>query len=174
MATWYTVKVQPEREEKVRNLLEERIKFHGAGDKIRTLLIPTESMTEIRGGKKRIVEQKTLPGYLFIEMDLDDECWHLINETTGVTGFVSANPRDPQPLPDEEMDRILVRQEDEKPKPKVEFEIHQEVRIKNGPFENFQGEVEEIHPDKGILKVMVPIFGRKTPVELEYHEVERM
>ncbi len=175
MATWYTLKVQPEREEKIRNLLLERIRTKGLGDVIRTLLIPTESMSEIRGGKKRIVEQKTYPGYLFVEMDLTDDSWYLINETAGVTGFVSANPREPQPLPEDEINRILKIIDDrkEKPKPKIEFEAGQNVRIKDGPFENYEGQVEEVYPDKGVLRVNVFIFGRSTPVELEYYQVER-
>lgn len=175
MATWYTVKVQPEREEKIKNLLLDRIRMKGLGNEIRQILIPTESVSEIRGGKKRIVEQKTYPGYLFIEMDLTDETWYLITETAGISGFVSANPRHPVPLPEEEMNRILRTMDDqkEKPKPKIEFEIGQKVRIKEGPFTNFEGTVEDVNPEKGILKIIVPIFGRSTPVELEYYQVER-
>lgn len=175
MATWYTLKVQPEREEKIRNLLLERVRTRGLQEQMRQILIPTESVSEIRGGKKRIVEQKTYPGYLFIEMDLTEDSWYAITETAGITGFVSANPREPQPLPDDEINQILKVIDDhkEKPKPKIEFESGQSVRIKDGPFENFEGQVEEIYPDKGLLKVNVFIFGRSTPVELEYYQVER-
>jgi transcriptional antiterminator NusG len=175
MGTWYTLKVQPEREEKIRNLLLERVRNNGLESQIRTILIPTESVSEIRSGKKRVVEQKTYPGYLFVEMDLVDEAWYAINETAGITGFVSANPREPQPLPDEEINRILKVIDDgkEKPKPKIEFEVGQGVRIKDGPFTNFEGQVEEVYPDKGLLKINVFIFGRSTPVELEYCQVER-
>lgn len=173
--SWYTLKVQPEREEKIRGLLLERIRNKGLGDTVRELLIPTESVSEVRNGKKRIVHQKTYPGYLFVEMDLTEDSWYVITETTGVTGFVSANPREPQPLPEEEIGRILKIIDDgkEKPKPKIEFEVGQGVRIKDGPFENFEGAVEEVYPDKGLVKVNVFIFGRSTPVELEYHQVER-
>lgn len=175
MATWYTLKVQPEREEKIRNLLKEKIRNEGLQETIRTLLIPTESVSEVRNSKRKIVEQKTYPGYLFVEMDLTDDSWYLITETAGITGFVSANPREPVPLPDEEINRILQIIDDrkEKPKPKIEFEVRQAIRIKDGPFENFEGQVEEIYPDKGLLKVNVFIFGRSTPIELEYHQVER-
>lgn len=175
MGTWYTVKVQPEREEKIRNLLLEQIKTKGLGEQIREILIPKESVQEIRAGKKRIVEQKTYPGYLFVEMDFTDEAWYVITETTGISGFVSANPREPVPLPDEEINRILKSMDDqkEKPKPKIEFEAGQKVRIKEGPFENFEGNVEEVHPEKGVVKVNVHIFGRSTPVELEFYQVER-
>lgn len=173
--SWYTLKVQPEREEKIKNLLQERVRNKGLQDTIRQILIPTESMSEIRNGKKRIVEQKTYPGYLFVEMDMTEDAWYVITETTGITGFVSANPRDPQPLPEEEIGRILriIDDRKEKPKPKIEFEVGQGVRIKDGPFENFEGQVEEVYPEKGLLKVNVFIFGRSTPVEMEYHQVER-
>lgn len=175
MATWYALKVQPEREEKIKGLLEQRIKLDGLEEIIRTILIPTEHMAEIRGGKKRIVEQKTYPGYIFAEMDLTDEAWYLIAETQGVTGFVAPNPREPQPLTDDEIGKILKDIDDkkEKPKPKVEFTIGERVRIKEGPFQNYEGMVEEVFPAKGLLRVNVHIFGRSTPVELEYYQVER-
>lgn len=132
-------------------------------------------MAEIRGGKKRIVEQKTYPGYLFVEMDLTDDVWYLISETTGITGFVAPNPREPVPLTEVEIGKILKDIDDKKeqPKPKVEFEVDQRVRIKEGPFQNYEGIVEEVFPDKGLLRVNVHIFGRSTPVELEYCQVER-
>ncbi len=176
--TWFALKVQPEREERIRNLIEEKIRNKGMRDVIRTILIPTESVSEVRkDGKKRVVDQKTYPGYLFIEMDMDnDDAWYIITETAGVSGFVSADPRKPQPLPDEEMDRILKVIDDgrEKPKPKVEFEAGEQVRIKEGPFGSYEGVVEEVYPDRGQLKVNVFIFGRSTPVELGYHQVERV
>ncbi len=176
--TWFALKVQPEREERIRNLIEEKIRNKGMRDVIRTILIPTESVSEVRkDGKKRVVDQKTYPGYLFIEMDMDnDDAWYVITETAGVSGFVSADPRKPQPLPDEEMDRILKVIDDgrEKPKPKVEFEAGEQVRIKEGPFGSYEGVVEEVYPDRGQLKVNVFIFGRSTPVELGYHQVERV
>ncbi len=176
--TWFALKVQPEREERIRNLIDEKIRNKGMRDIIRTILIPTESVSEVRkDGKKRVVDQKTYPGYLFIEMDMDnDDAWYIITETAGVSGFVSADPRKPQPLPDEEMDRILKVIDDgkEKPKPKVEFEAGEQVRIKEGPFGSYEGVVEEVYPDRGQLKVNVFIFGRSTPVELGYHQVERV
>ncbi len=173
--TWYTLKVQPEREEKIRDLLMERIRNKGLTDQMRQILIPTESVQEIRGGKKRIIQQKTYPGYLFAEMDLTDESWYVITETAGISGFVSANPREPVPLPDDEINRILqsMRDDKEKPKPKVEFEPGENVRIKEGPFENYEGQVEEVYAEKGTLKVNVFIFGRSTPVELEFFQVEK-
>lgn len=175
MANWYALKVQPEREEKIRGLLEQRIRLHGLGDEIREIMIPTEKVSEVRNGKKRVVEIKTYPGYLFAEMDLTDDSWYVITETDGVTGFVASNPRDPQPLPSHEINRILkdMLDQSEAPKPKVEFDVGQTVRIKDGPFQNYEGLVEEVHPAKGILKVNVHIFGRTTPVELEYFQVEK-
>ncbi len=172
---WYTLKVQPEREEKIRGLLLDRVRNKGLTDQVRTVLIPTESVSEVRSGKRRVVDQKTYPGYLFVEMTLTDESWYIITETAGVSGFVSANPREPLPLSAEEMGRVLRSIDDrrEKPKPKIEFEMGQRVRIKEGPFQNYEGAVEEIFPDKGVLRVNVFIFGRSTPVELEYHQVER-
>lgn len=178
MATWYTLKVQPEREERIKNLLMEKIRNKGLGLSIRQILIPTESVSEIRkDGKKRVIDQKTYPGYLFLEMDMDDDdAWYLVTETAGVSGFVSADPRKPQPLPDDEMNRILRVIDDRKdrPKPKVEFDVGQQVRIKEGPFESYEGAVEEVYPDRGQLKVNVFIFGRSTPVELGYSQVERV
>ncbi len=176
--TWFALKVQPEREERIKNLIEEKIRNKGMRDVIRTILIPTESVSEVKkDGKKRVVDQKTYPGYLFIEMDMgNDDAWYIITETAGVSGFVSADPRKPQPLPDEEMNRILKVIDDgrEKPKPKVEFETGEQVRIKEGPFGSYEGVVEEVYPDRGQLKVNVFIFGRSTPVELGYHQVERL
>ena len=177
MATWYVLKVQPEREERIRNLLVERIRTHGLSDAVRRVLIPTESVQEVRGSRKgKIIDQKTYPGYLFVEMDMEnDEAWYLTVETAGVSGFVSADPRHPQPLPDAEISRILKIIDDrrEKPKPKIEFEPGTSVRIKEGPFDNYEGTVEEVYPDRGQLRVNVFIFGRSTPVELGYHQVER-
>lgn len=174
--TWYTVKVQPEREDKIKNLMEQEVKRKGLTTQIRQILIPTETVQEVRSGRKRVVEQKTYPGYLFVEMDFNDDVWYLITETSGVTGFVSANPREPVPLPDEEINRILQQLDDqkEKPKPKVDFEAGQGVRIKEGPFENYEGVVEEVYPEKGEVKVNVHIFGRSTPVVLEFCQVERL
>lgn len=176
MGTWYTVKVQPEREERIKGLLEEQIRSHGLQDTIREILIPSVKVQDFRSRKKRITSEKTYPGYLFLEMDLTDEAFFVITEISGISGFVSADPLKPAPLPEEEMNRILQSMEEQKdkPKPKIEFEAGQRVRIKDGPFVNYEGVVEEIYPDKGLLKVNVHIFGRNTPVELEFNQVERL
>jgi len=177
MPTWYVLKVQPEREDRIRNLLLERIRGRGLSGVIRRVIIPSESVQEVRGSRKgKITEQKTFPGYLFVEMDMDnDEAWYLMVETAGVSGFVSGDPRHPQPLPDAEINRILKAMDDrkERPKPKIEFEPGTAVRIKEGPFDNYEGTVEEVYPERGQLRVNVFIFGRSTPVELGYHQVER-
>ena len=176
MATWFVVKVQPEREDRIRNLILEKVRNQGLTDVIRQILIPSERVQEVRNNRKREIDQKSYPGYLFVEMDMDsDAAWYAVIETAGVAGFVSADPRKPQPLPDEEINRILriIDDRKEKPKPRIEFESGQSVRIKDGPFENYEGTVEEVFPERGQLKVNVFIFGRNTPVELEYHQVER-
>ena len=178
MPTWFALKVQPEREKRIRDLIAEKIRNKGMADVIRQILIPTESVSEVRkDGKRQVVDQKTYPGYLFVEMDMDnDDAWYIVTETAGVSGFVSADPRRPQPLPDDEMARILKVIDDgrEKPKPKVEFESGAHIRIKEGPFNSYEGVVEESYPDRGQLRVNVFIFGRSTPVELGYHQVERV
>lgn len=176
MGTWYTVKVQPEREDRIKGLLDEQIRSHGLQNTIRQILIPSVKIQEIRNGKKRVTDMKSYPGYLFLEMDLTDEAFFVITEINGISGFVSADPMHPDALPAEEMDRILqsIEEQKDKPKPKIEFEVDQQVRIKDGPFINYEGVVEEIYPEKGLLKVNVHIFGRNTPVELEFYQVERI
>ena len=177
MATWFVLKVQPGREERIRNVLEEKIRTNGMTEAVRTILVPTETLSEVKNGKKRVVLQKTYPGYLFIEMDISSQrSWYLITETAGVSGFVSPNPLKPQPLPEEEINKILKTMDDhkERPKPKIEFEAGQRGRIKEGPFNSYEGDVEEVYPERGQLKVTVFIFGRSTPVELGYHQVERI
>ena len=183
MATWYALKVQPEREDKIKNILDDRIRRAGLTDVIRTLLVPKESRAgaakKTRGGdttKKRVVEVKTYPGYIFVEMDLTDEAWYLINDTNGISGFVSANPRAPVPLPDDEIARILrtINESKESPKPKMDFAVGSTVRIKAGPFENFEGTVEVVDNEKWVLRLNVQIFGRSTPVEIGCDKVEKI
>jgi transcriptional antiterminator NusG len=175
---WYTLKVQAEREEKIRGTMEARIRAAPpeVRDRFGRILVPSEHYTEIRGGKKRVTKQKMYPGYLLIEMDLTDESWFLVVETGGVAGFVGPNRRHPAPMPLQEVARLLREMEDkkEKPRPRINFEIGDGVKIKEGPFENYDGVVEEVTPSKGLVKVSVSIFGRSTSVELEYSKVERL
>lgn len=172
---WYVVHTQTGHEERVRTTLENRIKAANAQELISQILIPTEKVSEVRGGKKRIMERKFFPGYVLIEMELSDEIWYLIKNTPGITGFIGPGSK-PQPLREEEVATILKQAEEskEKPIPKVIFEKGESVKIIEGPFTNFSGLIDEINPAKGKIKVMVSIFGRSTPVELEYWQVEKM
>ena len=172
---WYVVHTQTGHEEKVKNHLEKRIQAANAQDMISQILIPTERVSEVRGGKKKIMERKFFPGYVLIEMELRDEGWYLIKNTPGITGFIGPGAR-PHPLRDDEVAVILKQAEEskEKPMPKVIFKKGESVKIIEGPFTNFSGEIEEVFPAKGKIKVMVSIFGRSTPVELEYWQVEKI
>lgn len=175
---WYTLKVQAEREERIKDSIEARVR--AASAEVRAsfgrILVPSEHVAEIRGGKKRITKQKMYPGYLLIEMDVADDPWFLVTETPGVAGFVGGSRRDPLPMPEQEVARLLREMEDkkERPRPKIEFDVGEGVKIKEGPFENYDGLVEEVTPSKGIVKVSVSIFGRSTTVELEYSKVEKL
>ncbi|MBN1793590.1 MAG: transcription termination/antitermination factor NusG [Candidatus Omnitrophica bacterium] len=175
MKSWYVIHTQTGQEEKVKANVESRIKDSGLADRISQVLIPTEKVSEVRGGQKKISTRKFYPGYVLVEMELSDEAWYFIRNTPGVTGFVGPGKK-PLPLDEKEVKRIIKQTEErkEKPKPKVEFESGESVRVKEGPFTNFTGVVEEANPNKGKLKVMVSIFGRATPVELEYWQVERL
>jgi transcriptional antiterminator NusG len=176
--SWYTLKVQAEREEKIRETIEARIRAirPEVQEQFGRILVPSEHFTEIRGGKKRVSKQKMYPGYLLIEMDLTDDSWFLVVETNGVASFVGPDRRHPVPMPEQEVGRLLREMEDkkEKPRPKIDFEIGDGVKIKEGPFENYDGVVEEVTPAKGLVRVSVSIFGRSTSIELEYSKVERL
>jgi transcriptional antiterminator NusG len=175
MKNWYVVHTQTGSEEKVRKTLENRIASFGMQDFISKIIIPTEQVSEIRAGKKKISQRKFFPGYLLIEMELDEKTFLFVKTTPGVTGFIGLGKK-PMPLPQTEVDNILKRTEETqaKPSPKVLFEKGEQVRVTEGPFLNFNGTIEEIHPEKGKIKVSVSIFGRATPVELEYWQVEKI
>jgi transcriptional antiterminator NusG len=172
---WYAIRAQSEREDLIRDNLEAKVRAAGLQDVIARIMVPREHVSEIRDGKKRIIQRKMYPGYILVEADLTDEAWFLITETPGISGFVGSRTK-PQPLTEAEISRILRDIEDkkERPRPKVEFEVGDGVKIKSGPFENYDGVIEEINPAKGLLRVSVSIFGRSTPVELEYSQVERL
>ncbi len=172
---WYVLRVQSGREEKVKNTLARKVQLAGLEDRVTNILVPTENVTEIKGGRKRIRERKLYPGYIMVEMELDDEVWFTIRDTPGIGDFVGAYGR-PVPMEPEEVERILKGQEqkEEQPVVKIDLERGQSVKIKEGPFENFDGIVEEVNPAKGLVKVIVTIFGRATPVELEYWQVEKI
>jgi len=172
---WYVLRVQSGREEKVKETLARKVQLAGLEDRVTNILVPTENVTEIKGGKKRVRERKLYPGYILVEMELDDDVWFAIRDTPGIGDFVGAYGR-PVPMEPEEVERILKGQEqkEEQPVVKIDLERGQSVKIKEGPFENFDGIVEEVNPAKGIVKVIVTIFGRATPVELEYWQVEKI
>jgi transcriptional antiterminator NusG len=171
---WYIIHSYSGFERKVKESLESRVKAFGLEDKIGRVLIPTESVTEVRSGKKYTVERMFYPGYVLVEMDMDDHVWHVVKATPRVTGFVGTGQQ-PTPLSDEEVQQIVYKsgESKEKPKLKVKFEKNETVRITEGPFATFTGVVDEVNDDRETLKVMVTIFGRSTPVELEFKQVEK-
>ena len=171
---WYIVHTYSGFEERVKENLTQRIDALGMRDQFGEIKIPTETLIEMKGGKKRQVERKFFPGYILIEMDMTDDAWHLVKNTPKVTGFVGAGKK-PTPLSPEEVDSILnqVHEAKEKPKPKHVYEHGEHVRIIDGPFTNFTGVVEDVNLDRNTLRVMVTIFGRSTPVELEFLQVQR-
>ena len=172
---WYVIHTQTGHEDRVKTAIDSKIQQGAAKDLIYQVMIPTEKVSEVKEGKKRITQRKFFPGYVLVEMELNNESWYIIKSTPGVSGFIGSGKR-PLPLKEEEIATILKEAEDkkEKPIPKVVFEEGESVKITEGPFTNFHGAVEEINPNRGKLKVMVTIFGRATPVELEYWQVERV
>lgn len=170
---WYGVHTYSSFENKVRLNLLESIKNEGMEDFFEEILIPCETVVELKKGEKKTSSRKFFPGYILVKMELTDETWHLVKETAKVTGFVGGNT--PFPIADEEVNKITQRMEEgaEKPRPKVLFEVGETVRVVDGPFLNFSGVVEDVKPDKGKLRVTVTIFGRATPVELEFMQVEK-
>ena len=172
---WYVIHTQTGYENRVRNLLEGKVKAGLAKDAIAQILVPVEQVSEIKAGKKRISQRKFFPGYILVEMELTDESWYLIKSIPGVTGFVGAGAK-PLPLKEDEIEMILkqAKEAKEKPTPKVVFDKGESVRVNDGPFTNFNGTVEEANLAKGKVKVMISIFGRATPVELETWQVEKI
>ncbi len=172
---WYIIHTYSGFERKVKESLESRRNAFGLQDKIGSVVIPTEPVTEIRGGKKYTTERAFLPGYVLVQMEMDDHVWHVVKSTPRVTGFLGAGNQ-PTPLSEEEVNQIVFRVAEgkDKPKLKVKFEKNESVRITEGPFATFTGVVDEVNEDRETLKVMVTIFGRATPVELEFGQVEKV
>ena len=175
MKHWYVIHTQTGFEDRVKAVLEGKIKAGLTKDAISQVLVPVEQVSEIKAGKKKISQRKFFPGYLLVEMELSDESWYLIKSIPGVTGFVGAGSR-PIPLKTDEIDNILkqAKEAKEKPTPKVIFEKGENIRVNDGPFTNFNGVIEEAILAKGKVKVMISIFGRATPVELETWQVEKV
>ncbi|MEA3546158.1 MAG: transcription termination/antitermination protein NusG [Thermodesulfobacteriota bacterium] len=171
---WYILHAYSGFEEKVKTAMLERIKKAGQEEMFGEILVPTEQVVEMIKGTKKTSSRKFFPGYILLNVDLNDETWHTVRDTPKVSGFVG-NDLHPEPLSDAEAMKIIGRIRDgaEKPKPKVIYEIGDVIRVTDGPFSNFQGVVEEVYPDKGRVKVLVSIFGRETPVELEFIQVTR-
>ncbi len=172
---WYILHAYSGFERKVRESIESRVQAFGLKERVGRVMIPTEPVTEIVNGKKRTVERVFLPGYVLVEMELDNELWHVLKDTPKVTGFLGTGDK-PVALSEEEVSSILFRSETTKDKPrmKIKFEKSEQVRITDGPFANFNGVVDEVNEDRETLKVMVTIFGRSTPVELEFGKVEKI
>ena len=172
---WYIVHTYSGYEGKVRESLKQRVDALGMNEVIGEILIPTEDVVEMRSGEKIISKKKFFPGYVLINMEMSDNAWHVVKNTPKVTGFVGMGNK-PTPLTQEEVDRIInqVSVAAEKPKPKFQFQRGEQVRIIDGPFTNFQGVVDEVNNDRATLKVMVTIFGRSTPVELDFLQVEKL
>jgi len=171
---WYIIHTYSGYENKVKEAIEQRFNALEKDELLGEVLIPTETVLEMKNGKKVVTSKKLFPGYIYIRMLLTDDGWHVVKNTPRVTGFVGG--RNPAPLSEDEIGTILnqVHMAQEKPKPKFLFETGEKIKIIDGPFANFIGSVDEINEDKGTLKVMVTIFGRSTPVELGFHEVEKI
>ena len=172
---WYVVHAYSGYEKKVATALQERIELHNMQDNFGEVLVPTEEVVEMRAGQKRKSERKFFPGYVLVQMDLTDDTWHLVKETPRVMGFIGGKADQPAPITDKEAELILQRMDDsvEAPKPKTIFEPGEMVRVIDGPFNDFNGVVEEVNYEKSRLQVAVLIFGRSTPVELEFGQVEK-
>jgi transcription termination/antitermination protein NusG len=170
---WYVVHCYSGYENKVRHAIEQRIETMGMRDKIFDVIVPTEEEIEVKDGKRRTVERRVFPGYILVEMKMDEDSWYVVRNTPGVTGFVGMG-NDPTPLRPEEVKQIMDRMSEEAPKVKVTFKVGQKVRIVDGPFNDFIGTVAAIDPDKSKVRVMVNFFGRDTPVELDFLEVEKV
>ena len=172
---WYVIHAYSGFEKQVKKSLEERIKRAGMEDRFGEILVPTEEVVEMKKGVKRRSERKFFPGYVLVQMELDDETWHLVKEVPRVMGFIGGRSDRPAPISDREAEQILdrVKEGAEKPRPKVLFEVGEMVRVTDGPFADFNGVVEEVNYEKSRLRVAVLIFGRSTPVELEFDQVEK-
>ncbi len=172
---WYVVHTYSQFEKSVQRALVERIAREGMADLFGQILVPVEEVVELKSGQKSISERKFFPGYVLVEMDMTDESWHLVKNTPKVTGFLGGSAMKPTPITQKEVDNIMSQMQAgvEKPRPKVLFEVGEAVRVKEGPFTDFHGSVEDVNYDKSKLRVAVTIFGRSTPVELSFGQVEK-
>ncbi|MGY0197162.1 transcription termination/antitermination protein NusG [Leptothrix sp. BB-4] len=173
---WFVVHAYSGMEKAVERNLRERIERSGMQSKFGRILVPTEEVVEMKNGKKAVTERRFFPGYVLVEMLMDDESWHLVKNTSKVTGFVGGAKNRPTPISEDEVMKIVNQMQEgiEKPRPKVEWEVGEVVRVKEGPFTDFNASIEEVNYDKNKLRVSVTIFGRATPVELDFHQVEKV
>ncbi len=172
---WYVVHAYSGMEKAVERNIQERINRAGMQDKFGRILVPMEEVVEVKNGQKKTTERKFFPGYVLVEMIMDDDTWHLIKHTNKVTGFVGGAKNRPSPISEAEVAKIVNQMQEgtEKPRHKVEFEVGEYVRVKDGPFTDFNGSVEDVNYDKSKVRVSVTIFGRATPVELEFSQIEK-
>lgn len=172
---WYVVHAYSGFESQVKRSLEERIKRSGMTKKFGDILVPTEEVVEMRDGQKRRSDRKFFPGYVLVQMDIDDDSWHLVKDVPKVMGFLGGTSDRPAPIADHEADSILQRMQDgtDKPRPKILFEVGEVIRVKDGPFTDFNGVVEEVNYEKSRVRVAVSIFGRSTPVDLQFGQVDK-
>ena len=171
---WYVVHTYSGYENKSKLALEERIRLHDLEDRIVEVLVPTEQVIEVKGGKKRQITRKFFPGYILVHMELDNETWHVVRNTPKISGFVGG-ARNPPPLPQHEVDRLLgLKPSDDKPKPVLNFENDERIRVIDGPFAKMEGVVDEVNQPREKLRVIVTIFGRPTSVELDFTQVEKL
>ncbi len=170
---WYVLRVASGQEDRVRRGLEARGRANGLEEQIPRILVPTETVTAMKGGKRRTVKKKLYPGYVLVEMELDDPTWFLIRETPGVGDFIGSHGK-PEPMSEDEVSKLLgqVQKDEDKPKLKIEFSAGDPVKIKEGPFENYDGVIDEVDTKKGAIKVIITVFNRPTSVELGYWQVE--
>jgi transcriptional antiterminator NusG len=175
MFRWYAVNTYSGHENKVKHNLEHRVDSLGQGRRVRQIVIPTEQVSEIKDGQKVQVERRTMPGYVLVNMDMDDDAWTLVKGTPGVTGFVGPQNK-PVPLPQPEVDRLLNREAEAggRPRARAQFSIGESVKVVSGPLSDFSGEISEINEDAAKLKVLVSIFGRETPVEVGFDQVKKV
>jgi len=171
--SWFVVHTYSGYEERVKKNLEQRIKYMDSGEEISQVIIPTEVEIEVKNGQRRNVDKKILPGYILVQMELSDQSWNIVRNTPGVTGFVGSGNK-PTPLEEGEVNQILKQMEAEAPRVRVGFRKGQSVRVTSGPFIDFVGVVDEISVDKGKVKVLLSLFGRETPVELDFLQVEKL
>ncbi|HXA46808.1 MAG TPA: transcription termination/antitermination protein NusG [Burkholderiaceae bacterium] len=173
---WYVVHAYSGMEKSVQRALTERIDRAGMQEQFGQILVPTEEVIEVKNGQKAVTERRFFPGYVLVEMEMTDETWHLVKNTNKVTGFIGGKSNKPTPIPQHEVDKIMQQMQDgiEKPRPKVLYEVGELVRIKEGAFTDFNGNVEEVNYEKSRVRVTVTIFGRATPVELEFDKVEKV